>query len=118
MMWYVTDKDQHMDPRCFGDLSLLIKTLIHDDDKMVIEYINKQVDPDAYIFDEVTLPYIGPHIALGELTVAYAKYNGKWDELIWQIADEIEESVLDCFEEMQPGDTEIVYVGNYAITHD
>ena len=43
MMWYVTDKDQHMDPRCFGDLSLLIKTLIHDDDKMVIEYTSSAV---------------------------------------------------------------------------
>lgn len=117
-MWYVTDKDQHMDPRCFGDLSLLVKTLIQDDEKMVTEYINRHVDPDAYIFDNVTLPYIGPNISLGELTVAYAKHTEKWNELIWQIADEIEESVLDCFENMRPGDTEIVYVGDYAITHD
>ena len=29
-MWYVTDKDQHMGPRCFGDLTLLLKTIFID----------------------------------------------------------------------------------------
>lgn len=117
-MYYLTDRNEHMDSRCFGDLKLLAKTILIDDEKTVTEYINRHIDPDAYIFDNVTLPYIGHNIGLGELTVAYAKHIGKWNELIWKIADEIEESVFDCFDNMQPGDTEIVYVGNYAITHD
>ena len=118
MMWYVTDKDQHMDPRCFGDLSLLLKTIMENDEKGVIRYINERMDPDSAVTYNFTVPYIGDKINLGELTVSWAKFSGKWNELIWLIADRLQEEVLDCFESMQSGDTEIVYVGNYAITHD
>lgn len=41
-MWYVIDKDQHMDPRCFDDLTLLLKTIFIDSPALVARYITER----------------------------------------------------------------------------
>ena len=40
-MYYLTDRYEHMDPRCSGDLKLLVKTILIDDERGVIEYIDR-----------------------------------------------------------------------------
>lgn len=116
-MWYVTDKDQHMDPRCFGDLTLLLKTIFIDSPALVARYIT-----ECSLLEPITsldLPFdCGSH-SIGELTAAWARENGEWDNLVWRVADAVADEVVDCFENFQPGDTEICYIGNiYAITKD
>ena len=116
-MWYVTDKDQHMDPRCFDDLALLLKTIFIDSPALVARYITERSPLESVTF--LDLPFnCGSH-SIGELTVAWARENGEWDNLVWRIADVVADEVVDCFENFQLGDTEICYIGNiYAITKD
>lgn len=116
-MWYVIDKEQNMKPKCFGDLSLLLKTILIDSPTLVKEYIN-----ELSILEPITsldLPFdYGTH-SIGELTVVWAKENGEWDNLVWKVADLLADEVINCFEDFQPGDTEICYIGEmYAITKD
>lgn len=100
-MWYVTDKDQHMDPRCFGDLTLLLKTILIDSPALVARYITERSLLES--ITSLDLPFdCDPH-SIGELTVAWARENGEWDNLIWRIADSVADEVVDCFEDFQPG---------------
>lgn len=118
-MWYMTNKNQQMDARCFNQLNLLLKSIIENDEKEVVRYINESMDPDSTIIYDFTVPYIGDHISLGELTVAWAKFSNKWDMLIREIVDTLEEEVLDYFEDMRINNEEqVLYVGNYIIMHD
>lgn len=115
-MYYLTDRKEHMDPRCFGDLKLLVKTILIDDEIEVIDYINRGMEdePDG----SIDVPYVGT-LTVGEIAVGWAKQNGKWDELVWKIAEGIAEEMLDAFADCwMDGEEEILYFGNYAITHD
>lgn len=115
-MYYLTDRNEHMDPRCFGDLKLLAKTILIDDEKEVIEYIDHGMkdEPNA----SIEVPYVGT-LTVGEIAVNWAKQNGKWDELVWNIAEGMAEEMLDTFADCwMDGEEEILYLGNYAITHD
>ena len=115
-MYYLTDRKEHMDPRCFGDLKLLIKTILIDDEKEVIEHIDRGMkdEPNA----SIEVPYVGT-LTVGEIAVDWAKQNGKWDELVWNIAEGMAEEMLDTFADCwMNGEEEILYLGNYAITHD
>ena len=96
-MWYVTDTSEHMDPRGFNNLSLLIYTIIEYDEKFVIRYINNNTDPDAYLFTDIDLPYIG-NVKIGEIIVAYAKYIEAYGALVLAISVEIAEQIEDCYE--------------------
>ena len=74
-MWYVTDKDQHMDPRCFDDLALLLKTIFIDSPALVARYITERSPLESVTF--LDLPFnCGSH-SIGELTVAWARENGE-----------------------------------------
>lgn len=115
-MYYLTDRKEHMDPRCFGDLKLLVKTILIDDEKEVIEHIDRGMkdEPNA----SIEVPYVGT-LTVGEIAVDWAKQNGKWDELVWNIAEGMAEEMLDTFADCWiNGEEEILYLGNYAITHD
>lgn len=115
-MYYLTDRKEHMDPRCFGDLKLLVKTILIDDEKEVIEHIDcgMKDEPNA----SIEVPYVGT-LTVGEIAVDWAKQNGKWDELVWNIAEGMAEEMLDTFAGCwMNGEEEILYLGNYAITHD
>lgn len=115
-MYYLTDRKEHMDPRCFGDLKLLVKTILIDDEKEVIEHIDRGMkdEPNA----SIEVPYVGT-LTVGEIAVDWAKQNGKWDELVWNIAEGMAEEMLDTFADCwMNGEEEILYLGNYAITHD
>lgn len=115
-MYYLTDKNEHMDPRCFGDLKLLVKTILIDDEKEVIKYIDRGMKdkPNA----SIEVPYVGP-LSVGEIAVDWAKQNGKWNELVWNIAEGMAKKMLDAFADCwMDGEEEILYLGNYAITHD
>lgn len=56
-MYYLTDRKEHMDPRCFGDLKLLVKTILIDDEREVIEHIDRGMkdEPNA----SIEVPYVG-----------------------------------------------------------
>lgn len=115
-MYYLTDRNEHMDPRCFGDLKLLAKTILIDDEKEVIEYIDRVMkdEPNA----SIEVPYVGT-LTVGEIAVNWAKQNGKWDELVWNIAEGMAEEMLDAFVDCwMDGEEEVLYLGSYAITHD
>lgn len=115
-MYYLTDRKEHMDPRCFGDLKLLVKTILIDDEREVIEHIDRGMvdEPNA----SIEVPYAGT-LTVGEIAVDWAKQNGKWDELVWNVAEEMVEEMLDTFADCwMNGEEEILYLGNYAITHD
>lgn len=115
-MYYLTDRNEHMDARCFGDLKLLVKTILIDDEKEVIEHIDRGMkdEPNA----SIEVPYVGT-LTVGEIAVDWAKQNGKWDELVWNIAEGMAEEMLDTFADCwMNGEEEILYLGNYAITHD
>lgn len=115
-MYYLTDRKEHMDARCFGDLKLLVKTILIDDEKEVIEHIDRGMkdEPNA----SIEVPYVGT-LTVGEIAVDWAKQNGKWDELVWNIAEGMAEEMLDTFADCwMNGEEEILYLGNYAITHD
>lgn len=113
-MWYVTDKDQHMDPRCFGDLTLLVKTILIDSPSLVARYINETTLSDMFTLARDVGTY-----SIGDVTVAMAKYRGEWEDLVWRLSDEIADWIVETFENFQPGDTEIVYLANtYVITKD
>ena len=110
-MWYVTDTSEHMDPRGFNNLSLLINTIIEYDEKAVIRYIDNHTDSDAYLFTSMDLPYIGS-VKVGELTVAYAKYTGAYEALVLAISVEMAEEIEDCYEGRP------YQINNYLITKD
>lgn len=115
-MYYLTDRNEHMDPRCFGDLKLLVKTILIDNEREVIEYIDRGMkdEPNA----SIEVPYVGT-LTVGEIAVNWAKQNGKWDELVWNIAEGMAEEMLDTFADCwMNGEEEILYLGSYAITHD
>lgn len=115
-MYYLTDRKEHMDARCFGDLKLLVKTILIDDEKEVIEHIDRGMkdEPNA----SIEVPYVGT-LTVGEIAVDWAKQNGKWGELVWNIAEGMAEEMLDTFADCwMNGEEEILYLGNYAITHD
>lgn len=115
-MYYLTDRKEHMDARCFGDLKLLVKTILIDDEKEVIEHIDRGMkdEPNA----SIEVPYVGT-FTVGEIAVDWVKQNGKWDELVWNIAEGMAEEMLDTFADCwMNGEEEILYLGNYAITHD
>lgn len=115
-MYYLTDRKEHMDPRCFGDLKLLVKTILIDDEREVIEHIDRGMkdEPNA----SIEVPYVGT-LTVGEIAVDWAKQNGKWDEFVWNIAEGMAEEMLDTFADCwMNGEEEILYLGNYAITHD
>lgn len=115
-MYYLTDRKEHMDPRCFGDLKLLVKTILIDDEREVIEHIDRGMkdEPNA----SIEVPYVGT-LTVGEIAVGWAKQNGKWDELVWNIAEGMAEEMLDTFADCwMNGEEEILYLGDYAITHD
>lgn len=115
-MYYLTDRKEHMDPRCFGDLKLLVKTILIDDEREVIEHIDRGMkdEPNA----SIEVPYVGT-LTVGEIAVDWAKQNGKWDELVWNIAEGMAEEMLDTFADCwMNGEEEILYFGDYAITHD
>lgn len=115
-MYYLTDRKEHMDARCFGDLKLLVKTILIDDEKEVIEHIDRGMkdEPNA----SIEVPYVGT-LTVGEIAVDWAKQNGKWDELVWNIAEGMAEEMLDTFADCwMNGEEEIIYLSNYAITHD
>ena len=110
-MWYITDTNEHMDSRGFNNLTLIINTIIKDDEKAVIRYINNNTDPDAYLFTDIDLPYIGS-VKVGELTVAYAKYIEAYEALVLAISVEIAEQIKDCYEGRP------YQFNNYLITKD
>ncbi len=115
-MYYLTDRKEHMDPRCFGDLKLLIKTVLIDDEVAVIKHIDRGMEDEP--ISSVNVPYAGT-LTIGEIVVNWAKQNGKWDEVVWNVAEGIEEEMLDAFADCWiDGDEEILYFGDYAITHD
>lgn len=115
-MYYLTDRNEHMDPRCFGDLKLLIKTILIDNEREVIEHIDRGMEDEPNTSIEV--PYAGT-LTVGEIAVDWAKQNGKWDELVWNVAEGMAEEMLDTFADCwMNGEEEILYLGNYAITHD
>ncbi len=115
-MYYLTDKYEHMDPRCFGDLKLLVKTILADDERGVIEYINRGMKDE--LISSVNVPYVGT-LTMGEIVVNWAKQNSKWDEVVWSIAEGMAEEMMDAFADCwMDGEEEILYLGNYAITHD
>lgn len=115
-MYYLTDRNEHMDPRCFGDLKLLIKTILIDDEVAVINYIDRNMKDEP--ISSINVPYVGT-LTVGEIAVNWAKQNGKWDEVIWSIAEGMEEEMLDAFADCwMDGEEEILYFGDYAITHD
>lgn len=115
-MYYLTDRNEHMDPRCFGDLKLLVKTILIDNEREVIEHIDRGMvdEPNA----SIEVPYAGT-LTVGEIAVDWAKQNGKWDELVWNVAEGMAEEMLDTFADCwMNGEEKILYLGNYAITHD
>lgn len=115
-MWYVTDKNQHMDPRCFGDLTLLLKTILIDSTYLVSRYITERSFKDDTF---IRLPFdCGIH-SIGQLTTAWAKQNGEWDNLVWRVSDEIANEVVDFFDSLSPEAEQVCYIANvYAITRD
>lgn len=116
-MWHACDINRPISNEIFSskNLSYLLKKILEKDDKIIIRYINEYMADTDYA---ISIPYLGDTISTGELAVAWAKYSDKWNNLLWEIADEIEEEILDCFERIKPGEKEIVYMCNYAITHD
>ena len=113
-MYYLTDKYEHMDPRCFGDLTLLVKSILIDNPNLVARYINENT-----LSDILPLPYDMGDYSIGDITVEIAKSRGQWEDLVWRLSDEIADWIVETFENFQPGDTEIVYLaGTYAITKD
>ena len=115
-MYYLTDRNGHMDPRCFGDLELLVKTILIDDERGVIEYIDRGMKDEP--ISSINVPYVGT-LTMGEIVVNWAKQNGKWDEVVWSIAEGMAEEMMDAFAGCwMDGEKEILYLGNYAITHD
>lgn len=116
-MYYLTDRNEHMDQRCFNDLTLLLKTIFIDSPTLVEKYANERslLEP----ITSLDLPFgYGTH-SIGELTVAWAKENGEWDNLVWKVAEGMAEEMLDAFADCwMDGEEEILYLGNYVITHD
>ena len=117
-MWYIINTKEYPYSRSFNELSLLLKTIMENDEKGVINYINEQIDLDAVLIDKIEIPFLNNEVSLGELTVSWAKFSGKWDELIQLIVKQLEQEILDYFEDIPLGCAEVVYLGDYAITHN
>ena len=115
-MYRLTDRNEHIGPRYSNDLKLLVKTILIDNEREVIEHIDRGMknEPNA----SIEVPYVGT-LTVGEIAVNWAKQNGKWDELVLNIAEGMAEEMLDAFADCwMNGEEEILYLGSYAITHD
>ena len=115
-MYRLTDRNEHIGPRYSNDLELLVKIILIDNEREVIEHIDRGMkdEPNA----SIEVPYVGT-LTVGEIAVNWAKQNGKWDELVLNIAEGMAEEMLDAFADCwMNGEEEILYLGNYAITHD
>ena len=114
-MYRLTDRNEHIGPRYSNDLKLLVKTILIDNEREVIEHIDRGMkdEPNA----SIEVPYVGT-LTVGEIAVNWAKQNGKWDELVLNIAEGMAEEMLDAFTDCwMNGEEEILYLGSYAINH-
>lgn len=114
-MYRLTDRNEHIGPRYSNDLKLLVKTILIDNEREVIEHIDRGMkdEPNA----SIEVPYVGT-LTVGEIAVNWAKQNGKWDELVLNIAEGMAEEMLDAFADCwMNGEEEILYLGSYAINH-
>ena len=115
-MYYLTNKYDHTDSRCFGNLRLLIEAVLFNDETEVIKHIDSGMQNEP--ISSVEVPYAGT-LTIGEIVVNWAKQNDKWDEVVWHTAEKMEEEMLDAFADCwMDGEKEILYFSNYVITHD
>lgn len=116
-MYYLTNKYEPMNSRrCFDDLKLLIRTILIDNEIEAIKYIDSDMQSEP--ISSIEVPYAGI-LTIGEIVVNWAKQNDKWDEVVWHIAERIEEEMLDAFADcwMDGGKKSFIF-NNYAITRD
>ena len=115
-MYYLSDKYGRINSRsCFDNLRPLIASILFNDEFEVIKHIDNNMESEP--ISSIEVPYAGT-LTIGEIVVNWAKQNGKWDEVVWHTAEEMEEEILDAFADCQmDGEEETLSFDGYVITH-